>query len=86
MSKIVYLSDATRQRIAEDARFDRRNPPRVNPNDAAEAARIALGNHAIGLLCRRGNPVFYAFIDGVYAESTDLMELHGKFLANGGAA
>jgi hypothetical protein len=93
MSKIVYLSDAVNQRLAEDARFDRRNPVRVNPMKVAEDARIALGNHAIGLLCRRGKPVFYAFVnrtpsnpEGMYVESTDLLGLHGEFFAQEGGA
>jgi hypothetical protein len=91
MSEIVYLSDAVNQRLAEDERFDRRHRTRVNPMTVAEDARIALGNHAIGLLCRKGRPVFYAFVkrspsnpEGVYAESTDLIGLHNEFFAQEG--
>jgi hypothetical protein len=86
MSKLVYLSDAVRQRIEEDARFEARISRKTSRDlmrEADEAYR-ALGNWAIGILCRNGKPVFYAFINGVYTESRDLVALDLE--VKGGAA
>lgn len=41
----------------------------------AKAAAWSPTDPRIGVLCRKGKPVFYAFIRGIYVETTDAQAL-----------
>lgn len=71
---VFTLADARAERMAHDARMERR--------DARVQARKP-SNPAVGVLCRRGRPVYYAFIAGTYTESRDLAAIEAKL--EGGA-
>jgi hypothetical protein len=62
-TKIYTVRDAMREAILveSDTRHRTTSIEYRNPIDAR-----------IGVLCRKGKPVYYAVIDGIYRESMDL--------------
>lgn len=71
MTKIMTVGDVRdAKRAADDAMWAR--------SDAAQAkAALAAGtwmpqDPRIGVLCRGGAPVYYAYVAGIYCESTQL--------------
>lgn len=59
-TKIITLQDAVAQRLADDARVERRIRRSAKRSPAIEANL----DPRIGVLIRNGRPVYYAFLGG----------------------
>lgn len=71
MAKIMTVGDVRdAKRRADDAMWARSDAAQAQA--ALERASWAPTDPRIGVLCRGGAPVYYAYVAGIYCESTQL--------------
>lgn len=71
MKTYKQVREARAAKYGAEAEADRNAAAKA----AAEAAAWSPVDATIGVLCRKGKPVYYTFVRGVYLESKDLAGL-----------